>query len=98
LDDGLGTLTPRLDLNWQSTVYQDGNSNPFTAIPARAILNGRVTWDAPQGGWQVALAMYNMTNKQYFYDMINFAAFGEGTVEANPAPPREWTITIKKSF
>ena len=43
-------------------------------------------------------AVTNLTDKKYFYDMFNLAAFGFGTVTGNPAPPREWSITLKKSF
>ena len=65
---------------------------------AHGILDGRITWEAPTGGWQVSLAGTNLTDKRYFYDMFNLAAFGFGTVTGNPAPPREWSITLKKAF
>ena len=98
LGEGSGSLTPRLDYSWESTVYQDANNNPFTAIPSHGILDARLTWEPGAGGWQLSAAVTNLTDKKYFLDMTNFAIFGEGTVEAQPAPPREWTITLRKSF
>ncbi len=94
----LGSLTPRLDYSWQSTIYEDANNNPYTDIPARGLLNARLTWDAPAGGWQVSAAVTNLTDKKYFLDMEDFAIFGEGTVEAQPGAPREWSLTLRKNF
>ena len=96
--EGYGTVTPRLDYNWQDTIYEDANNNKFTEIPARGLLDARVTWDAPEGGWQASLAVTNLTDKRYFYDMFDLAIFGEGTIEAQPGPPREWMLTVRKAF
>lgn len=98
LGEGSGDLTPRLDYNWQATTYQAGLGSKYLAVPAHGVLDGRITWDAPVGGWQVSLAGTNLADKKYFYDMFNLAAFGFGTVTANPAPGREWSITVRKAF
>lgn len=98
LGDKIGDLTPRLDYNWQDITYQGSPVSSYLAIPAHGLLNGRITWDAPTGGWQVALGVTNLTDKRYFYDMFNLAAFGFGDVIGNPAPGREWTLTLRKSF
>jgi iron complex outermembrane receptor protein len=95
---GSGSLTPRLDYNWVSTVYQDANNNQYTDIPSHGILDARLTWDPNANGWQVSAAVSNLTDKKYFLDMTDFAIFGEGTVEAQPAAPREWTLTVRKAF
>ncbi len=98
LQAGWGELTPRLDYAYQSTIYQDGNNNPYTAIKARGLLDGRLTWDAPTGGWQVSLAGTNLTDQKYFLNLFNLAIFGQGSIEGQPGLPREWTITVKKAF
>ncbi|HKD23745.1 MAG TPA: TonB-dependent receptor [Rhizomicrobium sp.] len=99
LGNDYGSLTPRLDYTWQGITYQSATpATSFLAVPAHGILDAHLTWDAPQGGWQVMFAVTNLTDKKYFYDMFNLAAFGFGTVTGNPAPPREWSITLKKSF
>ncbi len=93
-----GALTPRLDIQWQSTIWQGANNNPYTAIAARDTMDARLTWDAPTGGWQVALAVSNLTDLKYFYDVFDLSAFGQGSVEAQPAPGREWHIQLRKAF
>ena len=98
LGESAGELTPRLDYNWQSITYQAAPVSRFLAIPSHGILNARLAWDAPVGNWEVALGVSNLTDERYFYDMFNLAAFGFGTVTGNPAPPREWTLTVRKAF
>ncbi len=98
LGEGSGDLTPRLDYNWQATTYQAGLGSKYLSVPAHSVLDGRITWEAPTGGWQVSLAGTNLTDEKYFYAMFNLAAFGFGTVTANPAQPREWSITVRKAF
>src|SRR5262249_51175126 len=98
LPQGWGDVTPRLDYNWQDITYQAGLGSKFLAVPAHGILNARIAWDAPVGGWEAAFAITNVTDHKYFYNMFNLAAFGFGTVTGNPAPPREVAFTIRKSF
>jgi len=92
-----GSLTPRLDYNWRSVVYEDANNNPYTALPALGLLNGRLTWDTANN-WQVAFAVTNLTDEHYFLARFNMAIFGLGTVSSEPGTPREWMVTVKKSF
>jgi len=94
----MGTLTPRLDYSWQDTIYQGANNDPYTAIKARGLLDGRLTWDAPSGGWSVSLSGSNLTDKKYFLNVFDLSIFGQGSVEGQPGTPREWLITVKKNF
>ena len=96
--NGAGTLTPRLDYSWQDTIYQGANNDPYTAIPSRGLLDGRLTWDAPEGGWQVALSASNLTDEKYFLNVFDLSIFGQGSVEGQPGKGREWLLTVRKSF
>ena len=93
-----GKFTPRLDYNWQDVVYQDANNNPNTALPARGLLDARLTWDAPVGGWSAALEVQNLADKRYFLDLFNLAIFGQGSIEGQPGMPRTWLFTVRKNF
>ncbi len=96
--NGAGTLTPRLDYNWQSTIYEGANNDPYTAIKSRGLLNGRLTWEAPQGGWQVSISGSNLTDEKYFLNVFDLAIFGQGSIEGQPGAPREWLLTVRKNF
>lgn len=96
--EGAGQLTPRLDYSWQDTIYQGANNDPYTAIKARGLLDGRLTWDAPTGGWQASFSVSNLTNEKYFLNLFDLSVYGQGSIEGQPGAPREWLFTVRKNF
>ena len=107
-----GSITPRIDGTYQSSVFSDANNSPAGVDPAvvatapnansnkisgYALFNGRVTWRNPTGDLQVAMEVTNLGNK-LFYLTQWFAPFTAGAVGAQPGMPREWLMTVKKSF
>jgi iron complex outermembrane receptor protein len=92
-----GTLTPRLDWTWQSNVYNDPSNNPLLLQPGYGLLDARLTWDSPKGGWQVALVLENALNKTYYVNMFDDLQ-GFNTVTGQPGWPRTVMGTIRKTF
>jgi iron complex outermembrane receptor protein len=66
--------------------------------PGYMLLNGRVTWYAPDGKWSVTAAVTNLTNKVYFYGKLGLAVNSLGREQGNIAPPRQWLVTIRREF
>ncbi|MDB6090410.1 MAG: TonB-dependent receptor-like protein [Gammaproteobacteria bacterium] len=95
-----GKLTPRLDLTGQSETFADvqNHVNPLARMPGRALLDGRVTWDSPDGKWSVAGFGTNLTNRKYYVSIFDLTTFGEGQVSGQPGAPREWGVTTKYNF
>ena len=108
----LGSVTPRLDATYQSSVFSDANNSPAGVDPAKvvtlptantnlisgyALLNGRLTWRAPKDDLQVSLEVSNLTNKLYYTTQF-FSPFTTGGVGGAPGMPREYLVTVKKSF
>ncbi|MEI9964022.1 MAG: TonB-dependent receptor [Caulobacteraceae bacterium] len=96
-DLGDSTLTPRMDLVYQSKVYFDSANTELGSQKGYALLNGRVTWAPAQGDWSVAVWVTNLTNKVYSTSALNLVD-GFGTDELSIAPPREWGVTVRKNF
>ncbi len=107
-----GTLTPRVDATYQSSVFTDANNSPAGIDPAKVVtlpnantnlisgytvLNGRVTWRNPKDDLQVSMEVTNLTNKLYYQTQF-FSPFAVGNVGGQPGMPREWLVTVKKSF
>ena len=90
-----GTLTPRLDWRWQSAVFFTDLYN--VGQNAYSTLDARVTWDSPDGDWQVAAFGTNITNTYYYYGKLSLQTV-LGFDQANPAPPAEWGLTVKRTF
>jgi len=109
-----GTLTPRIDGSYQSDVFTQAiNCGPALAatptqgavcsapnanhIDGYATFNGRVTWRSREGGWSAALEVTNLTNKLY-YSVLFESTSAAGYESATPGLPRQWAVTVKKTF
>jgi iron complex outermembrane recepter protein len=97
---GGSSLTPRVDVTYQSEVFADVTNNiPGAAImPSRYLMNGRVQWDAANGKWAVAFLGSNLTNKEYYVSLFDLRAFGEGMETGQPGAPREWAVNVHYKF
>jgi iron complex outermembrane receptor protein len=94
----LGTLIPRVDLSYQDSVYSNALNGPLNRIPSYTAGNARLTWRAAKGGWEAAVEVTNFTNKLYYLTTFDLTGAGGGSVAGQPAMPREWNVTLRKSF
>lgn len=92
-----GKLTPRLDLTYQSNIFNDTTNDQFGVQPGYTTMDGRVTWRSPDDSWEVAMFVTNLTNKFYYYNIGDGIASG-GIVSGQPARPREWAVSVKRNF
>jgi len=90
-------LIPRLDLAHTAAFFQQASNSPFNRVPGRTLLNALVTWRAPGEDWSVVLAATNLTNKLYYNSVFDNRG-SNNTVVGNPGAPREWSVTVKRSF
>jgi len=66
--------------------------------PGYTTLNGRLTWDLPDNKTSVSLSVSNLTNKVYFYGKLSLAVASLGREQGNIAPPRQWLVTVHRTF
>jgi len=96
---GGSSLTPRMDVTYQTRVFYDVvNHTPGAVTPSRYLLNGRAQWDAANGKWAAALLGTNLTNEQYYVSLFDLRAFGEGMESGQPGAPREWAVDVHYKF
>ena len=103
-----GSLTPRLDATYQSKIYFAANNGCFgpgstvgcgytDQQGGYAVINGRLGWEAANKKWNVALWGRNLADREYFYGKLSLVTFF-GREQGNPAPPREFGITVERRF
>ncbi|HVY81489.1 MAG TPA: TonB-dependent receptor [Steroidobacteraceae bacterium] len=92
---GMGSITPRLDAQYQSTIYFTTNNQGVQ--PGYTLLNGRLTWQSESTAWEVALYGDNLTDKGYFNGKLNLVGFF-GREQGNPGAPRTWGLSFKRNF
>ena len=92
-----GSITPAVHLAYQSETFTDVIASPETMIPSRTLVDGRITWQSASSHWSVALSGTNLTNKEYFINKSNLNEVW-GMVLGQPGRPREWALTVTRTF
>jgi iron complex outermembrane receptor protein len=99
LETRLGTFTPRLDWNWQSQQDFDPSPQlrapqPLFIIKPYSIWNAQVAYDTDDGNWNATLAVSNLTDKKYHYQVL----LGTLDAQTRMAPPREVSLSVRRNF
>jgi iron complex outermembrane receptor protein len=93
-----GTLTPRMDVSYQAAEFTNPINDPnWNQIPQYTVGNARITYRAPSGGWSAWVSVTNFTNQLYYLTLFDLHA-SAGYTNGQPAMPREWSLTVKKTF
>jgi iron complex outermembrane receptor protein len=93
-----GTLTPRLDYSYQDSFFSSAiNRPPFNEVEDYSLLNGRLTWRTTDEDWQVALEMTNMSDELYYLGIFDNRGSSKA-IQAQPAPPFQWAVSVKRNF
>ncbi len=93
------SLTPRVDASYQDKVYTGFKYNGVPQfIDSYTLVNARLTWQNEHKDLSVSLEGTNLTNKYYYVTLFDLRAAGAGLDKAQPGRPREWAVTVKKTF
>jgi iron complex outermembrane receptor protein len=90
-------LTARLDWIYEGASYADIQNTPELRKPPSHRFNARLTYVSGDGNWEVALYGLNLTDRRYIISGLSLLdSFGhaEGTYNR----PREWGLSVKRSF
>jgi iron complex outermembrane receptor protein len=96
LPSNIGVVTLRGDASYRSKTYHDPQNTAAIVQSGYALLDGRVSWDSPDGTWNVAVFVKNITDKYYFSSAEYVPSFGfyNGVV----GRPREWGAALSANF
>lgn len=99
-----GSITPRFDLSYTGKqtigrLITAGVFSPLQYNPSITLGNARVTWRNEDEDLAVSLEVQNLFNKYYFLP-LRFAAVYSfvGTAYSNVGRPREWGVSVRKTF
>ena len=90
------TLTPRLDLSYQSHFFVNSGNTPNARVDGYTLLNGRLTWTNGEGDLDLSVAVTNITDEYYFVGAFDNAQSGFSM--GQPGRPREWSVSATKRF
>jgi len=93
-----GTITPRLDVNYQSSAYTLGQNAASNLLDGYTLLNGRITFTPRDSDWRLAVSVTNLTDKYYYINKFDILSQPSSVVFGTVARPREWSVSLKRSF
>ena len=92
-----GTLTPRLDVTYESSYFTDPSNNPYSKVPGHAVVDARLTYETPNRLWTASLQISNLFNK-FYANFANENITGYGLSTYSLAPPREVAFQLRRRF
>jgi iron complex outermembrane recepter protein len=93
----LGSVTPRVDGEYQSDFFTDIQNTQLGKVGGRTIGNARVTWKSQSQDWETAAGVTNFTDHFYYINKV-YGAAPTNITEGQPGRPREWFVTIRRNF
>ena len=93
-----GSLTPRVDVSYQSDIYSRANNRPSNILPGYTLANARLTWANADEDLEISAEVTNIFDKYYYLTGFDLTAAGAGFSTAQPGRPREWAFSVKKKF
>ncbi len=93
--ESYGKLTFNTDFSYQSRQFDDAANTYNLMIPSYGVLNGRLSF-VTMKDWQVSLAGTNLADRFYYSNK----SYNTGMLNWNgvPSRPREWNLSVRKSF
>jgi len=99
IETSIGTFTPRLDWNWVSKQTYDTTPQaraplPKLIIDPYSLWNAQIAYKSPSRDWTATLLITNLADKWYHYQVLS----GVINDQTRVAPPREVSLTVRKTF
>jgi len=94
----VGSLTPRIDAAYQGPLYTNAINRESNRIGGYTIANARLTWRNDARDLEVAFEVTNLFDKYYYLTINDQTTGSQGYANAQPGRPREWAVSLKKTF
>jgi iron complex outermembrane receptor protein len=92
-----GSLTPRIDYQFQSSTFGSAVNNPRNRLEPRDLVNARLTYRTEDDNWEITAGVTNLTNDFFYYSKFDIIAAG-GYLTGTPSRPREWSLSLRRNF
>jgi len=96
--DGAGSITPRFDVAFQDDVYTNAFNDTTNLIEDYTLANARLTWKNENEDLEIGVEVTNLFDKYYLLTLFDLTRAGAGVAAGLPGRPREWAVSVKKSF
>lgn len=92
-----GFITPQADASFMDDVFTDPANAPTNHLSSYTLANARISYRTPSEDWEMIFGVTNLTDKHYYTSAFDIAGIS-GESSFSVARPREWYVTMRRSF
>jgi iron complex outermembrane receptor protein len=92
-----GTIVPRLDWLYQGSIVYSAVSTTYNQ-PGYSVFNARVSYHNSAYDTTFSVGATNLFNTFYYRNFFIYQELGYPNVNAQPGPPREIFVSLRKNF
>ena len=93
-----GSFTPRFDVSFQDDIFTNAVNRESNLIEGYYLANARLTWRNAGEDLEISAEVTNLFDEYYLLTLFDLTLAGTGWATGQPGRPREWALTVKKSF
>lgn len=98
LDSDWGLITPRIDINYSDSYFNDAPNSFYVAQDEFTLVHASIAFTTNNDKWDLVLSARNITDERYITGGVDVTKGGPGYTEANYARPREWSFSVRYNF
>ncbi|MCW6533533.1 TonB-dependent receptor [Sphingomonas lycopersici] len=98
LGGNAGSITPRVDYTYNDRQFTGRALGFAYYLPAYSLVNARLTWRNSKEDLELSASVTNLFDKYYYNSMFASVYSFSGTAYQQIGRPREWMLTVKKTF
>ncbi len=86
------------DYAYRSTYWTVVGQPAYSRVPGFGLVNARLTWRNSKEDLEFSASVTNLFDKYYYNSMFASVYSFSGTAYQQIGRPREWMLTVKKTF
>lgn len=92
------SLMGRVDFTYRSEMYAEATNAVTNRVSDLSLVNLSMRWSDPSNKWHVKGTITNLFDKFYYVSKFDRANLGSNAILGQPGAPREWFISLKRTF
>lgn len=93
----VGALTAQAEMTYTSAIYYNATNTPLSREPGFIVVNASLSL-AFSEKIEAVLRVTNLFDRFYYQSNADGASTGFGAAMGNPGRPREWALTLRRTF
>ena len=93
-----GNFGIRLDTSYRDDIFISPVNQATGRIEGYQLSNLRFMWNSSDETWDAAFEITNVADEYFYHTLFDQYASGAGTLAGQPGLPRQYAVTLRRSF